>query len=157
VKGQIDDCWRRSRPAKRGERVLVTTLTKRMAEDLAGYYTRGGRALRYMIRDRDAGAREAAAGCAGEFDVLIGINLLREGWICRRFRWWRFSMRTKRLSASAGSLIQTWAGRGHRGRAFSTRSRHDSMRRRWTETDRRRVIHGLQRGERITPQSIVTR
>ena len=43
----------------------------------------------------------------GEFDVLVGINLLRKDWICRRYHWWQYSMRIKRVSAPEGSLIQT--------------------------------------------------
>ncbi len=66
---------------RRGERVLVTTLTKRMAEDLSGYYSEVGVQLPvHALGDRDAGTGEAAAGLRkGEYDVLIGINLLREG------------------------------------------------------------------------------
>src|SRR5208337_1451797 len=82
VKGQIDDLLAEIRDrAKRGERVLVTTLTKRMAEDLAGYYTEVGVRCRYMHSEIETLERvRLLAGLRkGEFDVLIGINLLREG------------------------------------------------------------------------------
>ena len=82
VKGQIDDLLAEIRDrAKRGERVLVTTLTKRMSEDLAGYYTEVGVRCRYMHSEIETLERvKLLAGLRkGEFDVLIGINLLREG------------------------------------------------------------------------------
>ncbi len=67
--------------AKQGERVLVTTLTKRMAEDLTEYYLDAGIKAKYMHADIDTIERSQiiAALRAGEFDVLVGINLLREG------------------------------------------------------------------------------
>src|SRR5579862_8957594 len=82
VKGQIDDLLAEIRDrAKRNERVLVTTLTKRMSEDLAGYYTEVGVRCRYMHSEIETLERvKLLAGLRkGEFDVLIGINLLREG------------------------------------------------------------------------------
>ncbi len=82
VKGQIDDLLAEIRDrAKRNERVLVTTLTKRMAEDLAGYYTEVGVRCRYMHSEIETLERvKLLAGLRkGEYDVLIGINLLREG------------------------------------------------------------------------------
>ncbi len=82
MKGQIDDLLAEIRDrAKRNERVLVTTLTKRMAEDLAGYYTEVGVRCRYMHSEIETLERvKLLAGLRkGEFDVLIGINLLREG------------------------------------------------------------------------------
>ena len=82
VRGQVDDLLNEIRiRERRGERVLVTTLTKRMAEDLADYLQQIGVRVRYMHSDIDAIERmEILRGLRlGEFDVLIGINLLREG------------------------------------------------------------------------------
>jgi excinuclease ABC subunit B len=82
VRGQVDDLLNEIRVRERkGERVLVTTLTKRMAEDLADYLQQVGVRVRYMHSDIDAIERmEILRGLRlGEFDVLIGINLLREG------------------------------------------------------------------------------
>ncbi|WKW12530.1 excinuclease ABC subunit UvrB [Pseudogemmatithrix spongiicola] len=82
VKGQVDDLLHEIRlREKKGERVLVTTLTKRMAEDLTDYLSQVGVRVRYMHADIDAIERmEIVRGLRlGEFDVLIGINLLREG------------------------------------------------------------------------------
>ena len=82
VRGQVDDLLNEIRlREKKGERVLVTTLTKRMAEDLTDYLQQMGVRVRYMHSDIDAIERmEIVRGLRlGEFDVLIGINLLREG------------------------------------------------------------------------------
>jgi len=82
VRGQVDDLLNEIRiREKRGERVLVTTLTKRMSEDLTDYLQQVGVRVRYMHSDIDAIERmEIVRGLRlGEFDVLIGINLLREG------------------------------------------------------------------------------
>ena len=82
VRGQVDDLLNEIRVRERkGERVLVTTLTKRMAEDLTDYLQQVGVRVRYMHSDIDAIERmEIIRGLRlGEFDVLIGINLLREG------------------------------------------------------------------------------
>src|SRR5256885_3304165 len=82
VRGQVDDLLNEIRVRERkGERVLVTTLTKRMAEDLTDYLQQVGVRVRYMHSDIDAIERmEIVRGLRlGEFDVLIGINLLREG------------------------------------------------------------------------------
>ena len=82
VRGQVDDLLGEIRArVKVGERVLVTTLTKRMSEDLADYLQQVGVRVRYMHSDIDAIERmEIVRGLRlGEFDVLIGINLLREG------------------------------------------------------------------------------
>src|SRR5437016_1851077 len=82
VKGQVDDLLHEIRErAKREERVLVTTLTKRMAEDLTDYLQQHGVRVRYLHSDIDAIERvEIIRGLRlGEFDVLVGINLLREG------------------------------------------------------------------------------
>jgi excinuclease ABC subunit B len=82
VRGQVDDLLNEVRIRERkGERVLVTTLTKRMAEDLTDYMQQVGVRVRYMHSDIDAIERmEIIRGLRlGEFDVLVGINLLREG------------------------------------------------------------------------------
>ncbi len=82
VKGQVDDLLREIRErARAGERVLVTTLTKRMAEDLTDYLQQLGVRVRYLHSEIDAIERvEIIRGLRlGEFDVLVGINLLREG------------------------------------------------------------------------------
>ncbi len=82
VRGQVDDLLNEIRMReRRGERVLVTTLTKRMAEDLTDYLQQMGVRVRYMHSDIDAIERmEIIRGLRlGEFDVLVGINLLREG------------------------------------------------------------------------------
>ncbi|HYC50772.1 MAG TPA: excinuclease ABC subunit UvrB [Gemmatimonadaceae bacterium] len=82
VRGQVDDLLNEIRiREKKGERVLVTTLTKRMAEDLTDYLQQVGVRVRYMHSDIDAIERmEIVRGLRlGEFDVLVGINLLREG------------------------------------------------------------------------------
>src|SRR5215212_8983892 len=82
VRGQVDDLLHEIRlRERRGERVLVTTLTKRMSEDLTDYLQQVGVRVRYMHSDIDAIERmEIVRGLRlGEFDVLVGINLLREG------------------------------------------------------------------------------
>ncbi len=82
VEGQIDDLLNEIRiRSSRGERVLVTTLTKKMAEDLTTFYENAGVRIRYMHHDVDTMERmEIVRGLRlGEFDVLVGINLLREG------------------------------------------------------------------------------
>ncbi|MEP6495740.1 MAG: excinuclease ABC subunit UvrB [bacterium] len=82
VRGQVDDLLNEIRlRERRGERVLVTTLTKRMSEDLTDYLQQVGVRVRYMHSDIDAIERvEIIRGLRlGEFDVLVGINLLREG------------------------------------------------------------------------------
>jgi excinuclease ABC subunit B len=82
VRGQVDDLLNEIRIRERkGERVLVTTLTKRMSEDLTDYLQQVGVRVRYMHSDIDAIERvEIIRGLRlGDFDVLVGINLLREG------------------------------------------------------------------------------
>ena len=82
AEGQVDDLLERSGAHRiAGERVLVTTLTKRMAEDLAEYLTELGIKVQYLHSEIEThGADGDSAGPAhGEFDVLVGINLLREG------------------------------------------------------------------------------
>ena len=82
MRGQVDDLLQEIRTrAARGERVLVTTLTKRMAEDLTQYYQELGVRVRYLHSDIETLERVQILRDLrrGEFDVLVGINLLREG------------------------------------------------------------------------------
>ena len=126
VKGQIDDLLHNIRErVKNGERVLVTTLTKRMAEDLAEYYSEAGVKCRYMHSEIETLERVKILRDLrkGEFDVLIGINLLREGLDLPEVSLVAILDADKEgFLRSAGSLIQTIGrcARNINGRAIQT-------------------------------------
>ena len=163
IKGQVDDLLGeiRKRVAD-NQRVLVTTLTKRMAEDLAEYYSEVGVRCRYLhseveTLDRIKILRDLRRG---EFDVLIGINLLREGLDLPEVSLVAILDADKEgFLRSSGSLIQTMgrAARHLEGRAVLYADvMTDSMRKAIEETNRRRrtqVDYNERNG--IIPQSII--
>lgn len=163
VKGQIDHLLEECRVrAERHERVLVTTLTKRMAEDLTEYFTEVGVRVRYLHSDIETLERIRILRDLrrGEFDVLVGINLLREGLDLPEVSLVAILDADKEgFLRSEQSLIQTIgrAARNARGKAILYADRiTDSMKRALGETERRRVIQEVfNRENGITPQTIV--
>ena len=163
VKGQVDDLLGQIRKrVEANQRVLVTTLTKRMAEDLAEYYSEVGVRCRYLHSEIDTLERIRILRNLrrGEFDVLIGINLLREGLDLPEVSLVAILDADKEgFLRSAGALIQTMgrAARHVEGHAILYADvMTDSMRKALEETSRRRQVQ-VEYNERngIVPQSIV--
>jgi len=163
IKGQVDDLLNEIRKrTESNERVLVTTLTKRMAEDLSEYYTEVGVRCAYLhseiaALDRMKILRDLRRG---EFDVLVGVNLLREGLDLPEVSLVAILDADKEgFLRSTGSLIQTMgrAARHLNGRAVLYADVFtDSMRRAIDETNRRRTIQQqYNEDNNITPQSII--
>ena len=163
IKGQVDNLLHEIRlRVERDQRVLVTTLTKRMAEDLSEYYSEVGVKCNYLhsevsTLDRIKILRDLRRG---EFDVLIGINLLREGLDLPEVSLVAILDADKEgFLRSAGSLIQTMgrAARHLEGRAILYADvMTDSMKRAIGETERRRITQARYNEENcITPQSII--
>ncbi|HZS55195.1 MAG TPA: excinuclease ABC subunit UvrB [Bryobacteraceae bacterium] len=163
IKGQVDNLLHEIRlRTECNERVLVTTLTKRMAEDLAEYYSEVGVKCAYLhsevsTLDRIKILRDLRKGA---YDVLIGVNLLREGLDLPEVSLVAVLDADKEgFLRSSGSLIQTIgrAARNVNGRAILFADRiTDSMARAMRETDRRRALQeAYNEANHITPQTII--
>jgi excinuclease ABC subunit B len=163
VRAQVDDLLSEIRlRAQANERVLVTTLTKRMAEDLTDYLNEHGVRVRYLHSDIETVERSEIIRDLrlGKFDVIVGINLLREGLDMPEVSLVAILDADKEgFLRSEGSLIQTIgrAARNIRGKAILyADTRTGSIERAVAETDRRRskqVEFNVQHG--ITPRTIV--
>lgn len=163
VKGQIDDLLHECRVrAERNERVLVTTLTKKMSESLSEYFAEVGVKVKYLHSDIDTLERIKILRDLrrGEFDVLVGINLLREGLDLPEVSLVAILDADKEgFLRSERSLIQTMgrAARNSEGKAILYADKiTDSMRKAIDETERRRKIqeqYNLDNG--ITPTTII--